>query len=104
MIQGCGRYVKFQAPYKGQLDYLKNGQFEKPVTAADGDKWMPCLLIRFDIKVRQGTKEAMTNFDGNLSCVFDAERIAAYGAANANFKADMLMPVSIPKLYCSSCT
>jgi hypothetical protein len=41
----------------------------------------------------------MANFDGNPSCAFHAERITAYGAANANFKADMLMSglVSIPK-------
>jgi hypothetical protein len=37
---------------------------------------------------------------GILSCAFDAERIAAYGAANLSFKGDMLLQgsVSIPKL------
>ena len=79
---------------------MNKEQFEKPVKA-DGDKCMPRLLIKYDTKVRQGATQPMDNTAfGNLSCAFDAERIAAYGAANANFKEDMLLrgAVSIPKL------
>jgi hypothetical protein len=94
------RYVKFQAPYKSRLEVLNKGQFEKPVNA-DGDKCMPSLLIKYDTKVRQGATQPLDKATyGNLSCAFDAERIAAYASANATFMADMMMPgqVSIPKL------
>ncbi len=62
---------------------------------------MPHLLIKYDTKVRQGATQPMDNTAfGNLSCAFDAERIAAYAAANTTFMVDMMMPgqVSIPKL------
>jgi hypothetical protein len=95
-----GRYVRFQAPWKNRLDYLNKGQFEKPV-AADGDKCMPHLLSKFDTKVQQGVQQpmAITTYV-ILSCAFDAECIATYGAANANFKEEMKSqgPISIPKL------
>ncbi len=90
-----GRYLKFQAPFKVRIKYLNQGQFEKPV-AADGDKCMSRLLLNF---VRQGVQQPLANTTFRiLSCAFDAERIAAYGAANANFKEDMLLrgAVSIP--------
>ena len=47
---------------------------------------------------RSGTMDNTAH--GNLSCAFDAERIAACAAANATFMADTMMPgpVSIPKL------
>ncbi len=95
-----GKNIRFQAPFKSRIEYLNQGQFEKPV-AADGDKCMPPLLLNFDIKVRPGVQQPLANTTfGILSCAFDAERIAAYGAANANFKEDMLLKgsVSIPKL------
>jgi hypothetical protein len=86
-----GRYLKFQAPFKFRIEYLNQGQFEKPV-AADGDKCMPRLLLNFDTSVRQGVQQPLANTTfGILSCAFDAEHIAAYGAANANFKEDMLL-------------
>ncbi len=81
-----GKYVRFQVPFKSRIEYLNKGQFEKPV-AADGDKCTPRL--HFDIKAQQGVQQPMTKTNyGILSCAFDAERIAAYGAANANFKED----------------
>ncbi len=68
------------------LEYLSQWQFEKPV-AADGDKCMPRLQVKFDIKVQQGVQQPMADTTyGILSCAFDAERIAAYGAANLSFK------------------
>jgi hypothetical protein len=94
------RYLKFQALFKIWPEHLNKGQFEKPV-AADGDKCMPRLLIKYDTQVRQGTPQPMADTTyGNLSCAFDADSIAAYAAANATFMADMMMPgqVSIPKL------
>jgi hypothetical protein len=95
-----GRYLKFQAPYKFRLEYLNKGQFEKPV-AADGDKCMPRLLLKFDTKVQQGVQQLMANTTYRiLSCAFDAEHIAAYGEANAKFKTDMSLPgsISLPNL------
>jgi hypothetical protein len=95
-----GRYPKFQAPNKIRLEYLNKGQFEKPV-AADGGKCMPRLLLKYDTKVQQGVQQPMANTTyGILSCAFDAERITAYGEANAKFKTDMLLPgsISLPKL------
>jgi hypothetical protein len=79
---------------------LNTGQFEKPV-AADGDKCLPRLLLKFDTKVQQGVQQPMENTTfGILSCAFDAARIAAYDEANAKFKTDMLLPgsSSLPKL------
>jgi hypothetical protein len=99
-IEIYGRYLEFQAPYKSRLEYLKKGQFEKPV-AADGDKCLPRLLLKFDTNVQQGVQQPMANTTyRNLSCAFDAERIAAYEEANAKFKTDMLLPgsISLPKL------
>lgn len=95
-----GKYVKFQAPYKSRLEYLNKGQFEKPV-AADGDKCLPRLLLKFDTKVQQGVQQPMDNTTyGVFSCAFDAERIAAYEEANVKFKTDMLLQgsISLPKL------
>jgi hypothetical protein len=62
---------------------------------------MPRLTLKYDSKVQQGVKQPMANTTfGILSGALDVERIAAYGAANANFKEDMKsqVPVSIPKL------
>jgi hypothetical protein len=62
---------------------------------------MPRLLLNLDTSVRQGAQQPLANTTfGILSCAFDAERIAAYGAANASFKEHMLLrgAVSIPKI------
>jgi hypothetical protein len=75
------KYVRFQVQFKSRIEYLNQGQFEKPV-AADGDKCMPRLLLNFDTSVRPGVQQPLANTTfGILSCTFDAERIAAYGAA-----------------------
>ncbi len=62
---------------------------------------MPLLLLKYDTKVQQDVQQPMANTTYEiLFCAFDAERIAAYGAANADFKEDMSLPgsISIPKL------